>query len=138
MLNLVTAPTSTSGLRFLYCLGFALFWSIVFIVSSTLIFIFKKDNSLDITEDHGESRLGLKESYIRLWQIVKIGPVQQLCFLLLTYQLSIIFDDSYTRNLHFLYYPYFLHLDFFIIAGWSGTSEWSSALQANRRRSTKR
>ena len=60
------------------------FWSVVFIVSTTLIFKFKKDNSLDVIENHNECRLGLIDSYKRLWQIVKLGPVQRICFIMVT------------------------------------------------------
>ena len=75
-----------------FCIaGFTLFWAIIFIVSSTLIWIFKREESRDAANDSDECRLSLKESYKCSWQILKIAPVQELCIILLTFQVSKLF-----------------------------------------------
>lgn len=61
----------------------------VFVISTTLVFIFKKDDSLDVIEDENcECRLGPKESYGHMWNIFKLRPMVTLCFMLFTYYVS--------------------------------------------------
>ena len=67
-----------------------LIWAIVFFASTTLILIFKKEaspataNVVDY-DDHG---LGLKESYTRLWQIIKTAPVRKIALIFFFYEAS--------------------------------------------------
>ena len=70
--------------------GFMLFWGLIFILATTLIFIFKKDNSLDcIVENDLKCRLGLTKCYLRLWQIVKIKAVKKISLLLMTCMVNV-------------------------------------------------
>lgn len=65
------------------------FWGIVFIISTTLVAIFKKDDSLKIVENEKEIDLGIKQSYQLLWEIMKLRPVQIFAVILLTVKVSI-------------------------------------------------
>ena len=67
----------------------------VSIISGASILFFKKDDSLDTIEDTNECRLTIKESYERLWDIIKIPPIRTLCCILLTCQLSIIKTSAF-------------------------------------------
>ena len=68
---------------------FIFFWAIVLLVSTTLIFIFKKDNSLEIIDDENrECKLGLKKSYLKLWTVFKLRPMLILNLILLTFYVS--------------------------------------------------
>ena len=61
----------------------------VFLVSTTLILAFKKDNSLEVIDDENcECRLGLKESYTLMWNIIRLRPMMTLCLIFLTYYVS--------------------------------------------------
>jgi len=57
-------------------------------VSTTMILIFKRDNSLDQIENDSDCRLGLKESYQQLWKILKLKPIQKFSLLLITWKVS--------------------------------------------------
>ena len=59
-------------------------WSIVFVTSTTLIFKFKKDTSLDCIENDHECKLGLIGSYKRLWEIVKRRPIQRISLIMMS------------------------------------------------------
>ncbi len=65
-----------------------LFWSVSFFVTTTVILFFKKDNSLSIVEDEKEIQMGMKESYSLFWGILKLKPVQRLCWALLTVRVN--------------------------------------------------
>jgi len=68
------------------CLAFILFWSIVLLVSTTLILVFKADNSLDVIDDEEGCKLSFRESYSYLWKICQIGPIKTMCLILIMCQ----------------------------------------------------
>lgn len=64
--------------------GFLKFWGIVFLITTVLIALFKKERSeLDYElEEHPD--YGVKKAYPILWKIVKLKPVLKLTLVLLT------------------------------------------------------
>ncbi|XP_062129569.1 acetyl-coenzyme A transporter 1 [Drosophila sulfurigaster albostrigata] len=86
--GMVTLP------RFLY------FWGITFIVATTLVAIFKKEN--DVEDAHTDARykeeheLNIHESYKVLWDIVRKRPVQILAAILLTVKVTFAASDAVT------------------------------------------
>ncbi|XP_068142441.1 acetyl-coenzyme A transporter 1 [Drosophila tropicalis] len=79
---------------------FLWFWGITFMVATTLVAIFKKEN--DIEDAHMESRyneeheLNIRESYQILWQMVRMRPVQILAGILLTVKVTFAASDAVT------------------------------------------
>lgn len=69
---------------FLSISDFMYFWALVYLVSTTLVAIFKKDNSLTIVENEKELDMSIKQSYKLLLEILKLKPVQCMALLLLT------------------------------------------------------
>lgn len=65
------------------------FFGVVFLISTTLIMLFKKEtkNSQE-PDDHLciEDTLSLKQTYKIVWRILCLAPVQKLCLILLTYK----------------------------------------------------
>ncbi|CAO1416279.1 unnamed protein product [Diamesa tonsa] len=76
--------------------GFLWFWGITFLVTTTLVALFKRENaeSQNQTVDHPE--YDLKESYNMLWKIMKMKPVLILTAILLTVKISFAACDSVT------------------------------------------
>ncbi|XP_030385211.1 acetyl-coenzyme A transporter 1 [Scaptodrosophila lebanonensis] len=79
---------------------FLWFWGIVFVVATTLVAIFKREN--DIADEHMEARyteehnLNIKQSYKILWDMVRMRPVQILAAILLTVKVSFAASDAVT------------------------------------------
>lgn len=70
---------------FLFAADFLFFWGVVFLISTTLVAIFKRENG------HGRGRRnvpeetqGVMETYKLLFSIVKMPTVFTFCVLLLT------------------------------------------------------
>lgn len=108
-----------------------LLWAIIFIVSTTIILIFKKDKSLTVVADVSELRLGVEESYKHLWHVLKIRPIQMVCLLLLTCRVSYpLYQSKKNRNRNTAYLR--------LIVGrlwscfWCGTSQTCSHWSACR------
>lgn len=80
------------------------FWAIVYVISTTLVAIFKKDNSLSIVENEKEIDMNVKQSYQLLWEILKLEPVRQMALILLTCKVS--FPKEITKSCRFLFYFY--------------------------------
>ncbi|XGW12585.1 hypothetical protein V3C99_013341 [Haemonchus contortus] len=83
--------------------GFVFFWGWVFIVSTTLVLIFKKevDNSLETSsagrdDDEKELDLGIVETYSVLWKILKLRPMIIMVFILLTGKIAFAATDGIT------------------------------------------
>lgn len=76
--------------------GFLWFWGITFLVTTTLVAIFKKEReeTQEHTEDHPD--YGIAESYSILWKIVKMKPVILLATILLTVKVSFAACDAVT------------------------------------------
>ncbi|WKY01295.1 hypothetical protein Q1695_015357 [Nippostrongylus brasiliensis] len=71
--------------------GFVFLWEWVFIISTTLLLIFKKevDNSLESSTGNSENgekelELGIVETYSVLWKILKLKPMMYMVVILLT------------------------------------------------------
>lgn len=79
---------------------FLWFWGITFIVATTLVALFKKEN--DVEDEHTEARyqveheLNIHESYKVLWDIVRKRPVQILALILLTVKVTFSASDAVT------------------------------------------
>ncbi|EDV96397.1 acetyl-coenzyme A transporter 1 [Drosophila grimshawi] len=79
---------------------FLWFWGIVFIVATTLVAVFKREN--DIEDAHTEARyqveheLNIHESYKVLWDMVRKRPVQILAGILLTVKVTFAASDAVT------------------------------------------
>lgn len=70
--------------------GFVFFWGCVFIVSTTLVWIFKKEvdhsqmANADLPEEEKEHDLGIVETYSILWKIIRLKPMVWMLVILLT------------------------------------------------------
>lgn len=58
------------------------FFGIVFIVSTTLVMIFKKEVNDHVEED--EEEFTVKETYFQMWKILWLAPVKKLILILMT------------------------------------------------------
>ncbi|KAK6733848.1 hypothetical protein RB195_017547 [Necator americanus] len=85
--------------------GFVFFWGWVFIISTTLVLIFKKevDNSLqnssgnsEDNDDEKELDLGITETYTVLWKILKLKPMLWMLVILLTGKIAFAATDGIT------------------------------------------
>jgi PAT family acetyl-CoA transporter-like MFS transporter 1 len=75
--------------------GFLWFWGITFLVTTTLVAIFKRErDESQHVEDHVD--LGIKETYGWLWTIITKKPVMILSTILLTVKLSFSACDAVT------------------------------------------
>lgn len=75
--------------------GFLKFWGIIFIGTTILIALFKRE-SLQIEELEGNTEYGVKEAYPMLWQILKLKPVIKFSLILLTAKASFAACDAIT------------------------------------------
>ncbi|KAH8260647.1 hypothetical protein KR038_011010 [Drosophila bunnanda] len=79
---------------------FLWFWGIIFVVATTLVAIFKKEN--DIEDAHMDARyteeheLNIHQSYKILWDMVRKRPVQILAVILLTVKVTFAASDAVT------------------------------------------
>uniref|UniRef100_A0A9J2PU26 Acetyl-coenzyme A transporter 1 n=1 Tax=Ascaris lumbricoides TaxID=6252 RepID=A0A9J2PU26_ASCLU len=68
--------------------GFVFFWGWVFLITTTLVLVFKKEVDHSITPsspDEGEElELGIVDTYAVLWKIVRLKPMLWLLIVLLT------------------------------------------------------
>ncbi|RCN47054.1 Acetyl-coenzyme A transporter 1 family protein [Ancylostoma caninum] len=83
--------------------GFVFFWGWVFIISTTLVLIFKKevDNSLENPQgnnddDEKELDLGIVETYSVLWKILRLKPMLWMLVILLTGKIAFSATDGIT------------------------------------------
>ena len=76
--------------------GFLYFWGITFLVTTTLVGFFKKENkeTKEQLEEHPD--LGIKETYHMLWKIIRMKPVMLLATILLTVKVSFSACDAVT------------------------------------------
>ena len=70
---------------------FLWFWGLVFLVTTTLVLIFKKES----TVEHDDDDLGVFETYFVLSKIIKLPAVIQFVIVLLTVRVSIVFCFIY-------------------------------------------
>ncbi|EPB79078.1 hypothetical protein ANCCEY_01831 [Ancylostoma ceylanicum] len=83
--------------------GFVFFWGWVFIISTTLVLIFKKevDNSLENNssnndDEEKELELGIVETYTVLWKILRLKPMLWMLVILLTGKIAFSATDGIT------------------------------------------
>ncbi|CAI4228269.1 unnamed protein product [Auanema sp. JU1783] len=82
--------------------SYVFFWGLVFIVSTTLVLIFKKevDNSVSESEkaidEDGELHLGIGETYLVLLKILLLKPMMTMVFILLTGKIAFAATDGIT------------------------------------------
>jgi PAT family acetyl-CoA transporter-like MFS transporter 1 len=68
------------------------FFGIVFVVSTTLVLLFKHEINQDNPD---EEEFTVKETYLQMWKIVWLAPIKKLALILLTIKVSaIIIIDS--------------------------------------------
>ncbi|XP_044727688.1 acetyl-coenzyme A transporter 1 [Chrysoperla carnea] len=72
--------------------GFLYFWGIVFLITTTLIAIFKHENN---AEEHAtQIEMNLNEAYSTLWTILKMPPIRTLALILLTAKIGFAATDA--------------------------------------------
>lgn len=74
------------------------FFGIVFLISTTLVMIFKKevDNSQSETKKQSKSledNLSVKQTYGLMWQILWLAPIKSMILILLTVKVTFILFD---------------------------------------------
>lgn len=76
--------------------GFLWFWGLTFLVTTTLVAVFKREReeTHEDMEDHQD--YGIAESYSILWKIVKMKPVLTLAAILMTVKVSFAACDAVT------------------------------------------
>lgn len=75
--------------------GFLYFWGIVFLVTTTIVAFFKHERHPS-EEQHDHHELNIRESYVLLWKIIKMRPVQILAGILLTVKIAFAAFDAVT------------------------------------------
>jgi len=78
----------------LFCLvGFLKFWSITFVVMTTLVMIFKHETEAKTHDEEdildGALTQSVSEAYMQLWHIVHLPAVLSLIAILLTYKVKV-------------------------------------------------
>uniref|UniRef100_A0A915CBA8 Acetyl-coenzyme A transporter 1 n=2 Tax=Parascaris univalens TaxID=6257 RepID=A0A915CBA8_PARUN len=80
--------------------GFVFFWGWVFLITTTLVLIFKKEVDHSITPsspDEGEElELGIVDTYAVLWKIIRLKPMLWLLIVLLTGKIAFAATDGIT------------------------------------------
>lgn len=76
--------------------GFLWFWGITFLVTTTLVGLFKKENPETREQLEENPDLGIRETYAMLWKIVTLKPVLLLATILLTVKVSFSACDAVT------------------------------------------
>lgn len=76
--------------------GFLLFWGVVFLGTTILIAIFKRENPAAAEELENNPDYGIKKAYPMLWKIVKLKPVIKFSLILLTAKASFAAVDAIT------------------------------------------
>lgn len=76
--------------------GFLKFWGIIFLGTTILIAIFKKESSDAEEELANNPEYGIKKAYPLLWKIVKLKPVMKFSLVLLTAKASFAACDAIT------------------------------------------
>lgn len=97
------SPDSQSEGGLVDLAGYMFFWGWVFITTTTLVLIFKKeiDNSLESTSDSGEEdekelELTIVETYSVLWKILRLRPMLYILVILLTGKFPFAATDGIT------------------------------------------
>ncbi|XP_078064303.1 acetyl-coenzyme A transporter 1 [Mustelus asterias] len=75
--------------------GFLFFWGIIFIVTTTLVLLFKKENLGQMSLHHVPQQ-GIKETYKLLICIIKLPAILNFCIMLLTAKIGFSAADEVT------------------------------------------
>jgi PAT family acetyl-CoA transporter-like MFS transporter 1 len=86
--------------------------SLVFLITTTLIMIFKKEgddsvNKIEITEEEEcleslnnyEDHLTIKSTYLLMWELLKITPFRKLTFILITMRIAFATENMFVLKL---------------------------------------
>jgi PAT family acetyl-CoA transporter-like MFS transporter 1 len=76
--------------------GFLWFWGVTFLVTTTLIGLFKHEKKETQEQLEENPELGIRETYSMLWKIVTMKPVMLLATILLTVKVSFSACDAVT------------------------------------------
>lgn len=76
---------------------FMQFFGIVFILSTTLILILKKESN-SVEFDDSSDELSIKTTFNSLWQILKLAPIQKFLIILFTCKVNLILVDVLFLN----------------------------------------
>ncbi|CAI5441889.1 unnamed protein product [Caenorhabditis angaria] len=84
--------------------GYVFFWGWVFIVTTTLVLILKREVDKSVPAQEGvekheedeELELGVTESYLVLWKILRLRPIHYMVAILLTGKLAFAATDGMT------------------------------------------
>lgn len=78
---------------------FLWFWGIVFLVTTTLVAMFKKEDAGrpdETSKDHEDEDLSITQSYALLWRIINMRPIKILALVLLTVKFTFAACDAVT------------------------------------------
>ena len=85
--------------------------SLVFIITTTLIMIFKKEgddseNKIEIREEecleslnNYEDHLTIKSTYLLMWELLKLTPFRKLTFILITMRIAFATENMFVLKL---------------------------------------
>lgn len=76
--------------------GFLNFWAFVFLATTILVAIFKKERSEVEGELENHPDFGIRRAYPILWKIIKLKPIMQFSIILLTVKASFAAVDVVT------------------------------------------
>ncbi len=71
------------------------FFGVVFLVATTLVFLFKKE------VDDGEENFTLKETYVQMWHILWLMPIKKIMLILLTVKVKQTQHFNFVQTLAF-------------------------------------
>lgn len=76
--------------------GFLWFWGLVFLATTTLVAIFKRENDVPVSGEHREEQpdLNIKQTYQLLLDIIKLKPIQLLALILMTVKVTFSASDA--------------------------------------------
>lgn len=80
---------------------FMQFFGIVFILSTTLILILKKESN-SVEFDDSSDELSIKTTFNSLWQILKLAPIQKFLIILFTCKVNLILVDFLFLNSQYM------------------------------------
>lgn len=76
--------------------GFLRFWSVIFLLSTLFIAIFKKERSEADEEIENNPEFGISKAYPLLWKIIRLEPIVKFSLVLLTVKASFAACDAIT------------------------------------------
>lgn len=80
------SPTKKKHSKYFFSIGFLFFWGIIFIISTTLVALFKHE--IDENYDPHEPHFSLKETYHVLFKLCALPSVRSIILILLTVKVN--------------------------------------------------